>query len=948
MSVFAAGTWAALGAGALAAGGTMYAANKGAQSNQAMLDAAAANKLDPATVGANSLNAQAGLAGQAIGLNNQYGSKFANSNNLGLFGSLFGQGAVNNLTNSQIQSDPNFAKMSPEVQAYLTSQRGGTGPQVSPNANAGMGPVQFPATGGAQVPGMGNGKSQYENLMDLYQGMGNTLDGTDASNNAFNKWTEDQGFAGWGDNDPSNPAASLGQITNAAAGNVQAPGVLDMISAADKQLNPNYQPALDALGKAANVDPTKISANGITYNNVNQSPHAGALGNFMANGTAPQVSGPGANQGSQHLTNLLGSSGYMPIQGVTANGMSNVNLAGNAATSAGPQMGAVRESTIGKSDMAYSAAPNQINAPTSYNQVKGQNITGPNGFERVGGPSPFSQVTANTDNINITVPDGFERVNAPNLGLQSVSAGQNKLLTDLTNNGFNANRPIQQMLEGQAQNDLGLGGSLSADQTRLVQQASRAAAESRGMVGSNGSMLNEVQRQLDMSRQLQNERRNFAASTEAAGFGQIRDQQDQAIRAADVTNNYLGIDVNAQQSNNQNAIAQGDQALRAGIANQNAGLTNSQQRLDANIANQNTRTQANRLSLDAATANQNAGLTNSRMAMDAATANQRAGLDLSKMGLDANIANQATNLAADQYNQRAGLDISRMGLDAATSNAANAMNNNQFNAGNAVRNNQFNTEQGNLNNQFNANQANAIAKLMAELGMNNNQFNALQNNNMNQFNAGQYDTAANRFNDMSQFNATQNQNANINNQNAFSKNYADQLSGASSLGALFNTANGQAIDAAGMNQNAWVNQRGQTINGLQALLNSDNDMAQFNAGNQLKTDQFNSGQNFDVNKFNAGQDQLKFDNLASYMDAVGRGRYDPNSALTFANNQQNWGMFDPFNQSIMSMYAGNAANAANAGIAGANNSAATNAGLMQMLASLGSAGINAWGNNKKG
>ena len=36
------------------------AANKGAQSNQAMLDAAAANKLDPATVGANSLNVQSG------------------------------------------------------------------------------------------------------------------------------------------------------------------------------------------------------------------------------------------------------------------------------------------------------------------------------------------------------------------------------------------------------------------------------------------------------------------------------------------------------------------------------------------------------------------------------------------------------------------------------------------------------------------------------------------------------------------------------------------------------------------------------------------------------------------------------------------------------------------------------------------------------------------------
>jgi hypothetical protein len=58
-------------------------------------------------------------------------------------------------------------------------------------------------------------------------------------------------------------------------------------------------------------------------------------------------------------------------------------------------------------------------------------------------------------------------------------------------------------------------------------------------------------------------------------------------------------------------------------------------------------------------------------------------------------------------------------------------------------------------------------------------------------------------------------------------------------------------------------------------------------------------------------------------------------------------MFDPFNASIMSMYAANNANQNNAMMSGASNRAAINAGLMQGIGSLGSAAIGAWGNYKK-
>jgi len=949
---------------AVSVGAKMIAANQAKKAAQGNLNASLAANLDPATVGANSLNAQGGLAGQAIDLNTKWGPQFANSNNMGLFSSLFGQGAMSGLGASQLQNNPNWSKFSPEVQNYLLNQGGGmagagaAGAGAGATGAAGMGPAQYPGATGSSMAG--NGKSQYENLLSMYQGMGGKL-GTPEDAEAFNKWTTDQGFGGWheNNNDPNNPAASLGGALDTANGGVNAPGVLDMMVGADQVLNPNYKASLDALGAAAGKAPTKIG-----YNNVANSPYGDSLAAFMRDGTAPQVNGPGANQGMQHLQNLLASSGYQGIQGANAAGMTNVNLAGNAALSAGPQAGPAQQGVQGSSGMALSAGPNQINAPTSFNQVTGQNVTGPNGFERVGGPagydrvngpSPFANVTANTDNVNITVPDGFERVGAPQVGLQSVSAGQNKLLTDLTNSGFNANRPIQQMLEGQAQSDLALGGQLSADQTRMAQQAARAAAESRGMAGSNGSMLNEVQRQLDMSRQLQNERRGFAASTEAAGFGQIRDQQDQAIKAADVTNNYLGIDVGAQQSNNTNALAQGDLTLRAGLANQQAGLEGNRLNLQGQIANQNARTQANQLNLDAQRANQQAGLTNSDMALRAQLgnqqagltnsdmalranlANQNAGLDLSRLGLQANMANQSTNLAAQQANQNAGLDLSRMGLAAQTSNAANAMNNNQFNAGNTIQNNQFNAQQGQQNSQFNAQQNNALAQLMAQLGMNNNQFNATQTNSRDQFNAGQNDNAASRFNNMAQFNAQQNQQANIANQNTFAQNYANQLGAAGNLGSMYNTMAGQNIDAQTANQQAWMNQRGQTMNGLQALMNSGNDMAQYNASNQLGAD-----------RFNAGQDQLSFDNMAKYQNAVNNGRIDPMAAMGFANGQQNWGMFNPWDPAIMSMYANNATNTANANISYNNSKAATNIGLINGISKIGVGALDAYSAGKGG
>ena len=289
-------------------GSSLYGANRAAQQQRDLLNQAQANKLNPAQVGADSLAAQGQLAPQALALNQLYGGQFANSNNVNLMGSLFGQNAYQ----QQLAQDPNFSKLPADIQGYLTQQAG----------KQGIG----------ALGGQFSGKSQYENLLSIYQGMGGQL-GTPEQADAFNKWTEDKGFGGWGEQGGNALAGSIGQWADSAK-NIQAPGVIDMMQQADQKLNPNYQASLDQLKAASGVAPAMINAQG-----VNQSPFAGALSQFMANGTAPQIVGPsGQNQGMQHLSNLLGNSGYQAVQGAQAQGATGANYAGPAATAAIPQL----------------------------------------------------------------------------------------------------------------------------------------------------------------------------------------------------------------------------------------------------------------------------------------------------------------------------------------------------------------------------------------------------------------------------------------------------------------------------------------------------------------------------------------------------------------------------------------------------------------------------------
>lgn len=76
------------------------------------------------------------------------------------------------------------------------------------------------------------------------------------------------------------------------------------------------------------------------------------------------------------------------------------------------------------------------------------------------------------------------------------------------------NTEILDKLRGQALYELDLGGRLSADEERVVQQASRAAYASRGMEFSNPALINEVLSREGASRARLGERRNFAGAVQ--------------------------------------------------------------------------------------------------------------------------------------------------------------------------------------------------------------------------------------------------------------------------------------------------------------------------------------------------------------------------------------------------------------------------------------------------
>jgi hypothetical protein len=288
------------------------------------------------------------------------------------------------------------------------------------------------------------------------------------------------------------------------------------------------------------------------------------------------------------------------------------------------------------------------------------------------------------------------------------SAAENALMQEAVGGGLSG------QLRAQAQNDLALGRSLSAEQSRDAIQSARSGAASRGMATGNSALAAELLNRDRYATQRESERRAFAGnvlnqSTEiqqAANQAYTQRQDANAGRALQAGLSNQSVAANramqnaqfAQQANladNQNAqqrvLAEAGYAQQAGLSNQDfsfrAGSQNAQLAQQSALQNQQTALQL--------------GLTNAQFQQAAALANQQSGLQAGQLnqaaaaraaefqqqgGLQAALANQGSELQTNQFNaanqQAANLANAGYSQQAALSNQQTAANTGQFNAAN--------------------------------------------------------------------------------------------------------------------------------------------------------------------------------------------------------------------------------------------------------------------------
>lgn len=91
-----------------------------------------------------------------------------------------------------------------------------------------------------------------------------------------------------------------------------------------------------------------------------------------------------------------------------------------------------------------------------------------------------------------------------------------------------ARNPLYDMLQGQAQSELGLGGQLSPEEERAAAQSARSGAAARGMATGSGSLFSEALNRDRLATARQNDRRNFANNVIGTGL-QLDAQNNQRL-----------------------------------------------------------------------------------------------------------------------------------------------------------------------------------------------------------------------------------------------------------------------------------------------------------------------------------------------------------------------------------------------------------------------------------
>ena len=314
--------------------------------------------------------------------------------------------------------------------------------------------------------------------------------------------------------------------------------------------------------------------------------------------------------------------------------------------------------------------PDQISSQSvSADQVQGARVAdvGQMDYARLGqvanvqGPAGYTADQVQAQRIRAAQAGPVDNVSSNNI---RASAAERGLMNEARGGG------LLGQLENQASNDLALGRSLSAEQSRDATQSARAAASARGLGVGQSAMATELLNRDRFATQREAERRGFASNVAQQGVG-IRTAANQA---------YMG----RQESNS-------GRALQADLANQSAGLnhgqTNAQLLQQSRLANQSTGLQAQQTNqsanaralefaqqggLQASLANQQAGLSQAaeqarlqqtaigasydasqQRAMANAGYTQQAGLANQSANLNAAQYNSSQNLAAQQANQSA-------------------------------------------------------------------------------------------------------------------------------------------------------------------------------------------------------------------------------------------------------------------------------------------------------
>jgi hypothetical protein len=369
----------------------------------------------------------------------------------------------------------------------------------------------------------------------------------------------------------------------------------------------------------------------------------------------------------------LATSAQQFAQGPTALDQQISALGASAMSQQADQVQGSRIGDLARMDSASVGSVGNVQGPSGYSpaEIRAQQISaaqaGPVANVQAATTGPIERVAGTR--VAAVGPASSARVrrvqDVRSRDIQA-SAAENALMQEAVGGGLSG------QLRAQAQNDLALGRSLSAEQSRDAIQSARSGAASRGMATGNSALAAELLNRDRFATARENERRTFASG---------------------VLNQSTGIQQTANQAYAQRQDANAGRALQADTTNQSVAqaraMQNAQFAQQANLAdNQNAQ---QRVLAEAGYAQQaelsnqdfsfRAGSQNAQLAQQAALQNQQTALQLGLSNAQfqqaAALANQQSGLQAGQINQSAAARAAEFqqqgGLQAALQNQQTAM-----------------------------------------------------------------------------------------------------------------------------------------------------------------------------------------------------------------------------------------------------------------------------------